>query len=179
MHILFSFICSMLNKLTLLIISLFYCTAISAQIEFKKLSLDEAKLNASNANKLIFIDFRANWCKPCIEMEKTTFQDAEVGKAINAGYIPVSADVDFFEWMDVQEYYNVGVLPTILILDKNGTVQRRIIGQKTASSLMFELDLPYYGDDTTIDPVVVDVDDKSTEVDPPKKPCFFKRWFKK
>jgi thiol:disulfide interchange protein len=180
MHILFSFICSMIRKLALGLTFLVLAFSAHAQIKFQKLNLEEAKKSAAIDNKLIFIDFRANWCKPCIEMERTTFMDKQVGTAINVRYIPITADVDFFNWMDAQEYYNVSVLPTILILDHNGVVQQRIIGQKTAFSLMDELNIPYNGKETEIDPVVVDVTDKSKESDlDASKPCFLKRWFKK
>ncbi len=180
MHILFSFICSMIRMLLFcLTISVLSINA-KGQIIFQKLSLEEAKQTAASNNQFIFIDFRANWCKPCIEMERTTFMDKQVGTAINATYIPITADVDFFNWMDAQEFYNVNVLPTILIVDHNGVVQQRIIGQKTAFSLMDELNIPYNGKETEIDPVVVDVTGKSEESDlDTSKPCFLKRWFKK
>jgi thiol:disulfide interchange protein len=170
----------MIRKLALGLTFLVLAFSAHAQIKFQKLNLEEAKKSAAIDNKLIFIDFRANWCKPCIEMERTTFMDKQVGTAINVRYIPITADVDFFNWMDAQEYYNVSVLPTILILDHNGVVQQRIIGQKTAFSLMDELNIPYNGKETEIDPVVVDVTDKSKESDlDASKPCFLKRWFKK
>jgi len=145
-------------------------TISSANIKFKKISLDEARILASQQNKEIFIDFWATWCKPCLAMEKETFSDKEVGKAINEKYIPIKIDVDYFEGMDIKEKYNVGVLPTILIINANGDVQRRLLGQKTPESLMSELDLPYYGGSV----VSVDPSDKNSG----KKECKFLRWWR-
>lgn len=142
------------------------------------MSLDDALAQSKSTGKDIFIDFRADWCKPCLEMEKETFSNIEVGDAINSKYIPIKFDVDYFEGMDVKEQYNVGVLPTILIINSSGAVQRRLLGQKTPSSLMSELDLPYVGDK------VVSVDPQDTEADTPpteqaKKTCFLRRWWNK
>jgi thiol:disulfide interchange protein len=145
------------------------------QIKFKKINIEEAKKEALAANKEVFIDFRADWCKPCIEMERTTFSDRQVGSAINQNYIPIQIDVDFFEGMDVQELYNVGVMPTILIINSDGEVQKRLLGQKTPYSLMQELNLPYRGKggDTDAEPT-------ETEVEPTeKKECFLTRWWRK
>lgn len=148
----------------------------SAQIVFQKISLEEAKTLAQQQKKEIFIDFWATWCKPCIAMEKETFSDPEVAKAVNAKYIPLKIDVDYFDGMDVKEMYNVGVLPTILIINANGDVQRRLLGQKSPEGLMQELDLPYYGNGG----ILVDVD--PTEQDAgtaePKKECKLVRWWK-
>ncbi len=163
------------NK-SLFILGLFLAlsTLSNAQIAFQKISLEEAKTQARQQNKEIFIDFWATWCKPCIAMEKETFSDIEVSAAINAKYIPLKIDVDFFEGMDIKEMYNVGVLPTILIINASGEVQRRLIGQKSPESLMAELDLPYYGRGGKI----VDVDATEQEASEPKKECKLVRWWK-
>ena len=102
----------------------------NAQIQFQKISFEAAKAKAQQENKEIFVDFWATWCKPCIAMEKETFSNKEVSEAINAKYIPLKIDVDYFAGMDVKEKYNASVLPTILIINANGDVQRRLLGQK-------------------------------------------------
>lgn len=148
----------------------------SAQIKFQKISLEEAKEQAQQQNKEIFIDFWAIWCKPCLAMEKETFSDPEVGKAINSKYIPIKIDVDYFDGMDAKEMYNVGVLPTILIINANGDVQRRLLGQKSPASLMQELNLPYYGSGGTI--VDVDPTEQDAGKKKHKKESKFRRWWR-
>jgi thiol:disulfide interchange protein len=142
-----------------------------AQIEFQSISLEEAKTLARAENKLVFIDFWATWCKPCIEMEMETFSNKDVGDAINTNYIPLKLDVDYFENMDIKEMYNVSVMPTILIINSDGEVQNRLMGKKSPESLLTELNLSYYRD------TVVDVDPKENKSD--KKECFLKRWWNK
>lgn len=162
------------TKHLLIAVLILIAKASSAQIKFQKVSLEEAKVLAQQQNKDIFIDFWAVWCKPCLAMEKETFSDKEVGKAINAKYIPMKIDVDYFEGMDVKEEYNVGVLPTILIINANGDVQRRLLGQKSPEGLMQELDLPYYGSGVKI----VDVEPTEQDAGTTKKECKLVRWWK-
>ena len=135
--------------------------------------MEQAKTQARQQNKEIFIDFWATWCKPCLEMEHETFTDKEVGRAINEKYIPLKLDVDYFENMDIKESYNVGVMPTILIINSDGEVQRRLLGKKSPESLMQELDLPYSGSGK-----VVDVDPSGSDVKN-KEECFLVRWWRK
>lgn len=161
-------------KLVLSLILFGLSLGINAQVEFKVMNLDDAKALAKNQDKYIFIDFRADWCKPCIEMEKTTFQDQEVSDMLNNNYIAVKADVSYFDAMDMQELYNVSVLPTILVLNPIGEVQLRLIGYKTASILLE--DLAFLNRSNRND---VDVKPTETNAGSEEKPCFIKRWFTK
>lgn len=69
-------------KQNLLIVLLFAITfQTSAQnnsIDFLNKSMPELINNAQDFDKLIFLDMTATWCKPCKEMEKTTFTDESV-----------------------------------------------------------------------------------------------------
>ena len=123
------------------------------------------------------MDFRAAWCKPCLEMEKEAFSDEYVGDIINKNYIPIKIDVDFFDGMDLQEMYNVSVLPTILIINSGGIVQNRLIGKKDAYSLITEL-----GFDYSSGGVITNSGDNSDTIEEAprtKKECFLKRWWRK
>ncbi len=109
-------------------------------------------------------------------MEKETFSNVEVGDVINAAFIPMIADVDYFDAMDMQEHYNVSVLPTILVINSKGDVQRRLIGQKSPASLMKELNMDFFGSAETNN----QEDGEYVETAPvqKKKDCFIKRWLK-
>lgn len=169
-----------ITRYSVIAILLFSTTFIAtAQVQFKTLSLDEAKSLSRSTGKNVFIDFRADWCKPCVAMEQETFSDAQVGTAINNKFIPIKADVDYFEWADVQEAYNVGVLPTILIINSQGIVQQRLLGQKSASGLMSELSLPYNGSSNTNEDAEEDYAESTPTTSTAKKECVLKTWLRK
>ena len=98
------------------------------QIDFQDITYEESLKQAKTTGKNIFIDFRADWCKPYIATKKKIFQNPNVGDLVNNNYIPLKVDVDYFAGMDLKEQYNVGVLPTVLIINSKGSVQRRLIG---------------------------------------------------
>lgn len=149
-----------------------------AQVVFEDLSFTAAVAKANQQGKYVFLDFRADWCKPCIEMEQTTFQDTTVGNYLSQKAISLKVDVDQFSGMDIKEMYNVNQYPTMLILDPyDSSVQLRMIGFKPASILLGDLKF-------VMDEIVSDTpDDKPipTESDskPVKKKCFLTRWLAK
>ena len=85
-------------------------------------NLDSAFTIASNSNKIIMIDFMAEWCSPCKEMDKNTFSNTNIIKISNE-FIPVRIDVD--KQQNIAEEYNgnarkyggIGI-PNILFLIK-------------------------------------------------------------
>lgn len=98
----------------------------SADSPFKDISLTTAKEIAATEGKYIFIDFYADWCVPCKWMDQTTYTDDQVVKTLKSHFIPVKINIDDFDGYTLKEEYNVRVLPTIIILDQNGRVIKRI-----------------------------------------------------
>lgn len=47
-----------------------------------------------NKPKKVFVNFHADWCKYCKEMERTTFQDQSIVKELNEKYYAVQMDVE-------------------------------------------------------------------------------------
>ena len=107
-------------------------------------NLDLAFAIASNSNKLIMIDFMAEWCPPCKEMDKITFSNANIIKKSNE-FIPIQIDVD--KQQNLAEEYNgnarkyggIGI-PNILFLDKEKKVIRHLLGFHDANQLMEIMD---------------------------------------
>lgn len=58
-------------------------------ISFAQLN-DSLKINP----KKVFVNFHANWCKFCKEMNRTTFQNPKIIKQLNQNYYAVSMDVE-------------------------------------------------------------------------------------
>ena len=81
-------------------------------------SLKTALLNAKKSGKPVFVDFYADWCKNCIAMEKTTFQEPDVKKRFE-GYEFVKIDATNTNDPEIQKLlklYDIKGLPAFLIL---------------------------------------------------------------
>ena len=95
-------------------------------------NLDSALTIASNSNKILMIDFMAEWCPPCQKMDKETFINVNIIKKSNE-FIPVRIDIE--KQQDVANEYNgnarkyggIGI-PNILFMDKEKKVIHQIVG---------------------------------------------------
>ena len=146
-----------------------------SQVNFEDLSFTDAIAKASNEGKYVFLDFRADWCKPCIEMEQTTFQDTAVGNYLTQKAVSLKVDVDLFTGMDIKEMYNVNQYPTMLVLDPyDSSVLLRMIGFKPASIILG--DLKFVMDMTEVEDTTGTTDAPTETNLAPDKKCFLRRW---
>ena len=84
---------------------------------------DEILSEAKRLNKPVIIDFYADWCSPCRELEKITFHDAEIVKQAEQDFIMVKVNLTrkgnpIYEQL-LKEYEVRGV-PTVVFLDSQG-----------------------------------------------------------
>src|SRR5262249_7299214 len=85
-------------------------------------SEEEAKAKAAAEGKPMLIDFGAEWCTACKEMEHKTFPDPSVRTAAQA-FVNVKADMTDDENAETQRLtkkYDIKGLPTIVMFDKGG-----------------------------------------------------------
>jgi thiol:disulfide interchange protein DsbD len=86
-----------------------------------------AQVAAANAaGKTVMLDFYADWCVSCKEMEKYTFPKAEVRSAL-ANTVWLQADVTANDDVDkaLQKHFGVVGPPSIIFIGKDGTERRQ------------------------------------------------------
>ncbi len=103
-------------------------TALTTMIAWQAFSPDALE-KARAAGKPAVVDFRADWCLPCVEMEKTTFVAEEVGKR-SKDFVMLRADVTEMTKASEELLSRYGVLgvPTTLFFSTNGIEQHRMVG---------------------------------------------------
>ena len=106
-------------------------------IKFSSLTLEKAKAEAKKKKKKIFIDVFTTWCGPCKEMAKTTFTDAEVGKVFNDKFVNVKMDAENdTDGSLISSNYKVTAYPTLLFLDENGKLIKKLVGKQSKEKLI-------------------------------------------
>lgn len=103
----------------------FIFAAPTKEVSFINNNLEAAKIKAAAEGKLIMVDFWASWCSPCRWMDEQTFSKSNVANYLNENYISVRVDIDNFDGIGYKKQYGIRFLPTILVLDENGSVIKK------------------------------------------------------
>jgi thiol:disulfide interchange protein DsbD len=118
--------------------------------EFKRIKtvadLEREVAAASAAGKPAMLDFYADWCVSCIEMEKFTFTDPGVQAEFERAVL-LQADVTANDESDQQLLARFGILgpPTIVFFDATGQERPefRVVGFKKAEQFRPHLALAF------------------------------------
>jgi thiol:disulfide interchange protein len=99
-------------------------------------SFAAAQTEAQRTGRLIFVDFQASWCPPCIVMSHDVWPDPAVGRLLTTEFVPVSIDVDT-DPEGAAARYGVTGIPTMLVLDSGGRTVRRATYMSRNQTLRF------------------------------------------
>ena len=103
-------------KIKLLIPCLFIlANCLNAQVWIK--NFEQATSMALSENKLILIDFYADWCEPCKKMDRETWAKPEVIKEMSR-VITVKIDIDQNKSLAMQ--YGIKAIPAVFVVDAYG-----------------------------------------------------------
>jgi len=117
------------------------------QLSFRKVSniieLEKALAEAKNQNKPAMLDFYADWCVSCKEMESFTFSDAQVQqRAQHVMLLKIDLTANTDEHQAVLKRFGLVGPPAILFFTPNGQEQRnlRVVGFMKAQPFAAQLD---------------------------------------
>ena len=112
------------------LVAFIFTVSTDAQVSWKR-DFEEAKELAVRENKVIFADFWASWCGPCLRMDKEVWNQYLI-MGLSRKFICLRIDVDKSE---LDRYYDVNAFPAMLVLDGFGNKLFHITGYRSAEQM--------------------------------------------
>jgi thiol:disulfide interchange protein DsbD len=104
---------------------------------------DEARAlaEARASGRWLLVDFMADWCVPCLLLDREVFGDPEVRARLEPDFVPLRVDVteETMANRAQMERYGVVRLPAVLVLDAHGREVDRIEHPLDAESFLARL----------------------------------------
>ncbi len=103
---------------------------------FSGLSLEAAQARAAAEDKLVLIDFTADWCLPCKSMDRNVWARAEVQAWIDEHAVAIQVDIDRSRALAASLLGPHGVMLPTFMLRRDGRSIGRDGGYKSARQLL-------------------------------------------
>jgi YHS domain-containing protein/thiol-disulfide isomerase/thioredoxin len=107
------------------------CTPAMADVQWQT-DLEAAKRTAAQTNKLVLLHFWAQWCKPCMRLENTVFNQPGVGEQLAKNFVPVKVNIDLRPTTARQ--FGVQSIPADVIITPDGKVIEKTSSPRTAAA---------------------------------------------
>ncbi len=105
-------------------------------IQFSEASWATVLKQAKAEKKIIFLDTYASWCGPCKQLQKNVFTKKDVADYFNKQFINVKIDIEKGEGPALAQVYPTEYLPTLLFINGNGKVLKKVIGYQSPQELL-------------------------------------------
>lgn len=92
---------------------------------------------AQQENKPLIIDFYADWCAACVELDEKTWSDPEVKNSLSE-FIPIKLDLteNNDRSKSYRQRYNIYGMPTVIFFDSSGKEVIRFEGYKSPKDVL-------------------------------------------
>lgn len=101
----------------------FFIPAMKSLTTTQNIAYTEQLDRALKSNKIVIVDFKADWCGACKELENKTFKDPQVREFLNQNqFLAIDVTVTNDETNELLQKYQVMGLPHVMFFDKDGNL---------------------------------------------------------
>lgn len=108
----------------------------------ENISPETIKKTGSQDGKLIFYDFRADWCEPCKLMERSAFLSRDVINLLNSEFVAVKINdrkkedgKNDSQTQELEDKFNVQAFPTLVVAMPDGSKVIDHVGSANSAAL--------------------------------------------
>lgn len=95
-----------------------------------------ALAKAKQENKMLFVDFYADWCGPCKKMAKEVFTQKAVGDYFNEKFVSIQVDAENVANRAIVKQYKVKSYPTLAFFSGDGKMLLQNVGALDVEALL-------------------------------------------
>lgn len=106
-----------------------------SQVNFQKIPIIDAAKMAGDQGKIVFVEFTAEGCPPCLVLEREVFANPEFGKLINENFIAVKSDGTSVNSKFEKMRHKITAFPSVVYFDSTGTEIFRVVGRKSLEEM--------------------------------------------